>query len=128
MVVDRGGYYSETYGHARVVRSASRVDRRLSNVNPGIGFPVNGVVLRGGEASLTITSVVAWRCGRRYGYKNVGPTYTGRMIGFRLNGVIRGGGFMSGQDGFVRCGGYRSGDYSRNVVRNWLGFLCEWCI
>ena len=37
--MDRGGYYSETYGHARVVRSASRVDRRLSNVNPGIGFP-----------------------------------------------------------------------------------------
>lgn len=36
--MNRGGYYSATYGVSRDVRSASRVDRRLSNVNPGIGF------------------------------------------------------------------------------------------
>ena len=86
--VRRGGYYSATYGHARDVRSAYRDGRYRSSVNAGIGFRfVNGVVLRGGEASLTISSVVAWR-----------------------------------------CGGYRSGDYNRNVVRNWLGFLCEGCM
>lgn len=84
-------------------------------------------MLRGGDAWNTITNLSGWRCGRRYGYKNVGPTYIGRAIGFRLNGVIRGGGFMNGQDGFVRCGGYRSGDYKWNVTRNWLGFRCGWC-
>ena len=30
---------------------------------------------------------------------------------------------MNGQDGFVRCAGYRSGDYKRREVKVWLGFL-----
>ena len=52
---------------------------------------MNGVVLRGGDAWNTLTNLSGWRCGRRYGYKNVGTTYTGRAIGFRLNGMNRGG-------------------------------------
>ena len=43
-----------------------------------------------------------------------------------VNGVIRGGGYLSGQDSFNRCG-FRIGDYRRKDGKVWLGFRSEWC-
>jgi len=80
---------------------------------------VNGSVGLKRGTSFTQLSIYG-RCG----YRSSGNILygNGANLGFRLNGVIRGGGYLSGQDSFNRCG-FRIGDYRRKDGKVWLGFL-----
>ena len=49
-------------------------------------------------------------------------------IGFRLNGVCRGGMYSTGVDAYNRCAGFRNRNRLSLVYAS-LGFrVCEWCI
>ena len=62
------------------------------------------------------------RCAYRL---NNSKAQLGGMLGFRLNGVMRGSSFGSYVDRYRS--GSRWGYYARSYVYRNLGFRCEWC-